>query len=194
MVRRLTARRNDIEYEAASAGAAERARGFVREMNAVDLVLISVLLLFALRGYWRGFFRELFGVLGLVVGALGATSFASEGAELAKNYLTLPAAVLTGVSFAVIFIVLHTMMNVVGVLLDRLAKMVFLRGVNRLAGAVFGAGKAAVITALILLGLHLLQLAPELDRQIMSSRIGQPMVRAAGNLVDAAQAKAQEET
>lgn len=163
-------------------------------MNAVDIALVVILALCSLRGYWRGFFRELFGLLGLIAGGLGAISFTPAGVEFLKAYVTLPSPVLTGIAFAAIFIVLHTGVNLIGVLLDRLAKAVFLKGVNRLAGAVFAAGKGAVVSALVLLGLHLSQVVPELDKQVMSSRIGRPMVLAAGNLVDAAQAEAQEKT
>jgi membrane protein required for colicin V production len=163
-------------------------------MNAVDIVLVVILALCALRGYWRGFFRELFGLLGLFAGALGAISFAATGADYLQPYMTLPAPVLTGISFAIIFIVLHTAVNLIGVLLDRVAKAVFLRGINRVAGAVFATGKGAVVTAMVLLGLHLSQVIPELDKQVMSSRIGRPMVLKAGDLIDAAQAEAPDRT
>jgi membrane protein required for colicin V production len=163
-------------------------------MNAVDIVLVVVFALCALRGYWRGFLRELFGLLGLVLGGVVAVRFTPEGVEHLKEYLTLPAPILTGVAFAGIFVIVHTAVNIAGLLLDRLAKAVFLSGINRLAGAVFAAGKGAVVMALVLFALHLVQRFPELDRQIMSSTIGRPLVHAAGGLIDAAQAEGLDKT
>ena len=37
-------------------------------MNRIDVVLAVVLALFALRGFWRGFSREIFALIGLVGG------------------------------------------------------------------------------------------------------------------------------
>lgn len=164
------------------------------KMNAVDIVLVVVFGLCAVRGYWRGFLRELFGVLGLVVGGLAAVQLTPAGVQVLGQYLTLPAPILTGVAFAGIFVIIHTAVTLVGLLFDRLARAVFLSGINRLAGAVFAAGKGAAVMALVLFGLHLFQRFPELDEQIMSSTIGRPLVQAAGELIDAAQAEAQDKT
>jgi membrane protein required for colicin V production len=163
-------------------------------MNAVDIVLVVVFALCALRGYWRGFFREFFGLLGLAVGGLAAVRFAPEGVQFLEQHLTLPEPILAGVAFAGIFVIVHTAVNIIGLLFDRLAKAIFLSGINRFAGAVFAAGKGAVVMALLLFGLHLFQRFPELDQQIMSSTIGRPLVQAAGELINAAQTEAQDKT
>lgn len=152
-------------------------------MNGVDLALGFLLLLCALRGYWRGFFRESFGLFALVGGIGAAIKFASLGAGVVQHYLRLPPPVDAGVAFVVIFVAVHTVVNFVGVLLDRLTGALFLRGINRLAGAALGAGKGAAVLGLILLFLHLFPFVPELDGQIMSSTIGRPLVNAAGNAV-----------
>jgi len=154
-------------------------------MNAIDIALIVILLLCAVRGYWRGFMREFFGLMGLAFGAAAAIRFTAEGAKMIEPYAALPPAILTGAAFAAIFIIVHTTVILVGLLFDRLAKAVFLRGINRFAGAVFAAGKGAVVMALVLFALHLFQIA-ELDEQIMSSTIGRPLVGVAGDLIDAA--------
>lgn len=156
-------------------------------MNAIDIALIVILLLCAVRGYWRGFLRELFGLLGLGLGAVAALRFTPEGAKMIEPYAALPPPIVTGAAFAVIFVVVHTVIILVGMLFDRLATAVFLRGINRVAGAVFATGKGAVVMALLLFALHLFQIA-ELDEQIMSSTIGRPLVQVAGDLIGAAQA------
>lgn len=152
-------------------------------MNGVDLALAFLLMLCALRGYWRGFFRESFGLLALVGGIAAAIKFASLGAGMAQHHLRLPPPVDAGVAFVAIFVAVHTGVNFIGVLLDRLTAALFLRGINRLAGAALGAGKGATVLGLILLFLHLFPVVPELDGQIMSSAIGRPLVNAAGNAV-----------
>src|SRR5262245_56644510 len=104
-------------------------------MNSVDLALAMVLGVFALRGYWRGFFRESFGLLAVVGGSVAALRFTAPGAALVQQRLPLPSPLETGVAFIVIIVVVHTVVNLMGVLLDRLASALFLRRVNRLVGA-----------------------------------------------------------
>src|SRR3990172_4713908 len=152
-------------------------------MNAVDLALVFLLSISAVGGYWRGFFRETFGLLALLGGIAVAIQFAAFGAGLLQQYFRIPPPIDAGVAFVVIFILLHSAVNLIGVLLDRLASALFLRGVNRFAGAVLGAGKGAAILGLLLLFLHLFALVPGLDQQVMDSTIGRPLVEAAGDAI-----------
>jgi membrane protein required for colicin V production len=152
-------------------------------MNGVDLALGLLLAVCALRGYWRGFFRESFGLLALVGGVAAAVRFTTLGASALQHYLRLPAAVDAGLAFVAIFVIVHTIVNLIGVLLDRLTAALFLRGINRLAGAALGAGKGAAVLALVLLFFHLFPIIPELDGQIMRSTIGRPLVNVAGDVI-----------
>jgi membrane protein required for colicin V production len=150
-------------------------------MNGVDIALSVLLAVCALRGYWRGFFRESFGLLALVGGVAAAVRFATLGASLLQQYVRLPAVVDAGLAFVLIFIIVHTMVNLIGVLLDRLTAALFLRGINRLAGAVLGAGKGAAVLALVLLFLQLFRVIPE--GQIKGSTIGGPLVNVASKML-----------
>jgi membrane protein required for colicin V production len=152
-------------------------------MNGVDLGLGVLLTLCALRGYWRGFFRESFGLLALVAGVAAAARFAALGAGVLQQYLHLPAAVDAGLAFVAVFVIVHTVVNLVGVVLDRLTAALFLRGINRLAGAALGAGKGAAILALVLLFFHLFPVIPDLDGQIMRSSLGRPLVNVASDVI-----------
>jgi uncharacterized membrane protein required for colicin V production len=152
-------------------------------MNGVDLALVILLAACALRGWWRGFFRECFGLLALIAAVAAALQFAGVGETVLEPYLGLPSPVRAGVAFVVIFVAVHTVVNVVGVLLNRLDSTTLLLGVNVFAGALFGAGKAAVALAFVLLFLHLFPLISALEPQIMSSAIGRPLVAAASNAI-----------
>jgi membrane protein required for colicin V production len=149
-------------------------------MNGVDLILAFLLAVYALRGYWRGFIRETFGLLALAAGIAAAFRFAADGAVLLQQYLTLPTSVQAGVAFVLILILVHAVVNLAGVLLDHLAA---LGSINRLGGVALGAGKGATVLAFVLLFLHLFSISSSVDRHIMSSRIGPPLVNAAANVV-----------
>jgi uncharacterized membrane protein required for colicin V production len=151
-------------------------------MNRIDLVLVLLLVACALRGYWRGFFRECFAVLALVGGLVAASQFTALGEAWLQRYGRLPAVVQTGLSFVVIFSLVHIAVNSLGVFIDRPARGWLMGGFTRLGGALMGTGKGLAVSALVLLFLHLFSV-PRLDEQIMSSRIGRPLVSAAGDVI-----------
>jgi membrane protein required for colicin V production len=148
-------------------------------MNGVDLAIVVLLILCAVRGYGRGLIRECFGLLALVVGVATAVQFSAAGSATLEQLLSLPTTVSTGVAFVGIFVLAHVVLNLVGSLFDRLTGAGFVRSINQLVGAAFAAGKAAVVLGFILLFLHLLPFVPTLDQHIMHSRVGYPLVAAA---------------
>lgn len=152
-------------------------------MNGVDVALVVVLAACALRGWWRGFFRECFALLALIVGVATALRFTAGGEAALQIHLRLPAPVGAGVAFVAIFVVVHGLINVVGVLLTRLTHTATLSVINGIGGAALGAGKGAVVLAFLLLFLHLFPLVSTLDPHVMGSAIGRSLVGAASNAI-----------
>lgn len=152
-------------------------------MNGVDVAIAAALVVSALRGYWRGFVRETFALIALIGGVVLALRLASVGEGLVQAYVPLPSVVAAGAAFVAIFVVVHVSVNLVGVLLSRLARSPVLRVVNGAGGAVLGAGKGATVIAFLLLFLHLFPFVPALDSHIMASTVGRPLVAAASNLL-----------
>ena len=152
-------------------------------MNGVDLSLILALVAFALRGYGRGFFRESFGVLAVIAGVAAALEFTTSGVDLLQERALLPAVAQTGVAFVGIFVTVYTVVNLVGMLLDRIAGASRTWVINRLAGALLGIAKGTVVVAAGLLLLHLLPVVPKADAHIMASAIARPLVMAASSVL-----------
>jgi membrane protein required for colicin V production len=152
-------------------------------MNGVDLAIILALVAFALRGYGRGFFRESFGLVALIAGVAAALRFSTAGTIMLQERLPLPPVAQTGVVFVGIFVLGYTVVNLIGVLVDRLVAGSRPWVINRLAGTVLGVAKGSVVLAVGLLFLHLLPLVPTADAHIMASAIGRPMVTAASDVL-----------
>jgi uncharacterized membrane protein required for colicin V production len=156
-------------------------------MNGIDVALVGLLLLCAVRGFWRGFFRESFGFLGLVLGLVAALRFADAGATFLTDFVpgsaVLPAAGRMGVAFVAIFVVVQTFLNLFGFLLDRLVGSLLVRRLNHAAGALFALAKGGAVLALVLLFFHNFPVVPGLDRRIVESRLGRPMVAAANSVI-----------
>ncbi len=152
-------------------------------MNVVDVALVVVLTGCALRGWWRGFFRECCGLAALVFGVVAALRFAAGGAAALEPYVRLPAPVGLGVAFVGIFVVVHGLFNVAGVLFGRVMHTTAPGAINAAGGAAFGVAKGAVVLGFVLLFLHLFPIVSALDPQLMSSSIGRPLVAAASNAI-----------
>ena len=114
-------------------------------MNGIDIALVVLLLGAAVRGFWRGFFREVFGFAALLVGLWAALQSTAAGAALLGRYVGLPAATLAAVAFLAVFMIVHTGGNLMGIALSRLAGPRGFFGIGRVAGALFAASKAGIV-------------------------------------------------
>ena len=117
-------------------------------MNWIDLILICLLALFGLRGFFRGLFREVFSLLGLLVGFIAAVAFVSSGSAYAGEFWKAPPLLLKGVVFVAIFFVIYFSFSLIGWLLHRSEHLLFLKTLNRAGGIAVGLGKGAAIIAL----------------------------------------------
>ena len=134
-------------------------------MSILDLILLFLLALFAVRGYFKGLFRETFSLLGLFIGFLAAVRYGEPVSALAQNYWSVSPIILKTVVFIVLFFVVYFAFNLVGGFLHRSAKMLFLTWFNRFGGILLGAGKGAAVLALILFILGSSSFLPKQMRQ-----------------------------
>src|SRR5437867_2011572 len=106
-------------------------------MNRIDLALLLVLGLAALRGWWRGFFRESFGILALVGGIMAAFRFTPNGVQMLKSVTVsaAPLAVQAGAAFVLIFFAVYTTANLCGWVFERLFGGSALHVVSCVAGS-----------------------------------------------------------
>jgi membrane protein required for colicin V production len=115
----------------------------------IDPILIGVLALFGLRGFFRGLFREIFSIAGLVAGFLLAVTYAGPVAAYAEAIWRISPLILKGSAFIVIFFVVYFLMSAAGWLLHRSERLLFLKTLNRAGGIAIGVSKGAALTALV---------------------------------------------
>ncbi len=143
-------------------------------MNRIDVILTIVLILFALRGFWRGFSREFFGFIGLIGGiAVAAATYAAAEAYVPSSFPERSRPIL---SFAGVFFAVDLAANLLGAIVHRVFGVFFLSPVNRLAGAVFGAVKGAALAAIALLLVQAYSPTPGLMSALEGSRLARPLI------------------
>lgn len=121
-------------------------------MYAFDIVIISIVGFFLIRGIFRGFIKEFFSIIGVFIGFFAALMFYRSAVQLLSGWIA-NQGYLGLLSFMVIFLFVYVSISVLGVIIKYLLKITILGWVDRIFGAVFGALKGGLITAVLLLAL-----------------------------------------
>jgi membrane protein required for colicin V production len=154
-------------------------------VNWVDIALLAVFSLFGLRGYFKGLFREVLSLCGLVVGFMIAVRYDDRVAVFGASYWNISPFILKGAAFVAIFFVVYFVFNMAGWLLHHSERALFLHTVNRIGGIAVGVGKGAAVMALIIFVVHTASWVPhstkvKLDGSYLVSplsRLGEGMIR-----------------
>lgn len=155
-------------------------------MNLLDLALASLLVLCALRGFWRGWIRELFGFAAFVVGvatALRLTADVAASTEGIAVIAALPDSARIGGIFVGLFLIASAIVNLAGFVFDRIAGGGFMRWVGGIAGGLFGVMKGAAVLSFVLLFIQLFPVFGEIETQLAGSRMARPMIAAADGVL-----------
>ena len=153
-------------------------------MNWIDPILLLVLFLFGLRGYFKGLFRETFSIGGLVIGFMIAVRYDEAVAAWTASYWETSPLILKGTAFIAIFFAVYFVFALIGWALHWSANVLFLRTLNRLGGIAVGLGKGAAATALIVLFVTSSAWVPRSTRErVEHSYLGPPLSQLAVKLI-----------
>jgi len=116
-------------------------------VNIVDPILVVVFSLFALRGYFKGLFRESFSLLGFVAGLTVAVRYDEPVAVLWASHWNTSFLFLRALVFVALFFIVYILSSLAGWLLHRSSRLLFLQGINRVGGVLLGAAKGTALIA-----------------------------------------------
>ena len=145
-------------------------------MSLVDIAILVLLGFFLLKGTLRGLLKEVCSLLGLVLGGVFAFSFHLPLAQHLQNSFNLPAQLCIWGSFLAIFLLVVVVFAVLGFVLHRFVKLVFLGGFNRLSGALFGLVQGVVLVSMIILALNSSLVPKSAHRMMRKSELAPPFV------------------
>jgi membrane protein required for colicin V production len=118
-------------------------------MNLLDLVIIATMIFLIVRGVFRGFFMEVGSVAGVVLGVWLANHYQPQMTNYLKAYLP-SGNFLPMISFAVIFISVLVLCNLLGWSLKVIMKKAFFGWADRTLGAGLAIIKGVIITYLVI--------------------------------------------
>jgi len=119
-------------------------------MSIIDIVLAALLLFGFIRGLFKGLFVEVASLLALVLGVWGAIHFSGFSADFLEPKVDWSEKTINIVAFAITFVAIVLAISLAGKALTKLADFAALGIINKLAGAVFGALKIALILSVLL--------------------------------------------
>lgn len=154
-------------------------------MNVIDIAILFLLVAFMVKGLFRGLFKELCSLAGLIAGGVLAFRFHTPLAEeLAGVFgLSLKAAVVC--AFLLLFLTTVLFFGVLGFLLSRFVKLLFLGGLNRVAGGFFGLFQGVLLLTLTLFALSTEALPASLQPMFEASVLRPPFVQLAESVFEA---------
>lgn len=148
-------------------------------MNVLDLILIILLFLSFLTGFWRGLIKSLGAFVGLIVGIFIAGVFYVDLAIWISEYLSWSDKILNVIAYIVILIITAKVVDIIFILLDKIFKFFavipFLKTINRLAGGAFGLLQGAIFLGLGIFVYSKYAFWGLFDTQIIESQIA-PML------------------
>lgn len=142
-------------------------------MNLLDLGIIVILLLIALRGYYRGLLQEISVVVGLVIGLIIAAHYYLRLARLVSQWVHTPLYSRI-ISFLVILVLTYWIIRIAGNLIHRFLSFIYLGSLDRLLGGAFGVLKGGILLGFIL---TIITLAVPKDSKLLKESITAPYLR-----------------
>lgn len=144
------------------------------ELNYFDLAIGIIVLLLGLKGIINGFFKELFGLIGIIGGIFIASRvgnvFGQEINDAVFHFSSDAAVNFTG--FLLTLAVFWIIMIILGVLFKKMSKLSGLGAVDKVLGFLFGSGKFFLIGSVIVYAIFNIKtirenLAPAMENSIL---------------------------
>jgi membrane protein required for colicin V production len=118
-------------------------------VNVIDISCLALVLFFVGRGIWRGFVNEWSGLLGLALGYFAVKLYAAPFADWLANAVELSPSTALLVSKFTVFLSTYLVVVLLGKLLTKVLKLVWLGWINQIAGGLSGLAKGIVFTSLL---------------------------------------------
>lgn len=120
-------------------------------MNSVDIVIAIALVIGVARGFSSGIIRQLADIIGIIFSILLAVQLMGPIGDHLITDLGWSPGVASVVAFLLVFITIQIGMFFLARLIERVIGLLQLTILNRIAGALFGGFKAALLVSVVLM-------------------------------------------
>ena len=142
-------------------------------MNILDYIILGLITFFVIKGVFRGVFREISSLAGIIFGIWIGNHYYPQMANLLKVYIPLEKS-LPLISFFILFIVVVILFNLSGIFLHHLFKKLLIAWLDRSLGLGLALIKGIIISYLLILLLAIYM--PSTSRLLTESKAA-PLVK-----------------
>lgn len=155
------------------------------EFNYFDTIAAIIILMLGLKGTLNGFFKELFGLIGIIGGIFIASRVGNEvGRQISDLVFKFEnAAAINFTGFLVTLAIFWLLMIAVGMIFKKLSSLSGLGAMDRVLGFVFGASKFFLIAAVIAHAAYNIKAIQSMLEDRMNSSILFPVMVQTGGFI-----------
>ncbi|MBE9593511.1 MAG: CvpA family protein [Proteobacteria bacterium] len=118
-------------------------------MNILDFIILGLITFFVVKGIFRGFFREISSLAGIIFGIWIGNHYHPQMANLLKAYIPLEKS-LSLISFIILFILVVIFFTLSGILLHHFFKKLLIGWLDRCLGIGLALIKGIIISYLLI--------------------------------------------
>jgi len=119
-------------------------------VNYLDISIIIILGASTIYSVIKGFIRDAFSLLAVILGMVAALLFYPMGAQMLEGFIS-QLQIANIVSFAIIFLTVSIVVSIVGMLISKMIKGADLSFYDRVAGGAFGLVKGYILVAVLVI-------------------------------------------
>lgn len=132
---------------------------WITRVNWVDVLFVIIVLRSSYVGSQRGFFSELFHILGICFAIVFSIHFYSSVANFFSTYLFIPLNIANLISFFILSLFVYLIFTRIYTFLHKIIKLEVLPAINNIGGLLFGFCRGVVLSAFIAVILLLIPLS-----------------------------------
>lgn len=156
----------------------------MQNFTIFDMVIVSITVLLGLKGLFRGFIKEVFGLVGIIGGIFVASRMAEEIGKAIAPLLALEnQATIKLIGFILGIIGFWAIVYIAGIILSKIFQVSGLGIFDRILGFVFGAAKIFLIFSVIIYALHQVQSFKDLMNKKAAGSITYPFLIETGGYI-----------
>ena len=120
-------------------------------MPYTDIIILAIFIFFVAKGWLKGFFVEFFTFVGLIVAAFSSVMIYQSFGAVAADLMGISDKLAKGILFLAAFVLIAFLFGFIGRALHKKSEDLELTQMNRTLGAIFGAGKGALVSGVFVL-------------------------------------------
>ncbi len=157
----------------------------MQEFSTFDMIVVGISVVLGLKGLFKGFIKEVFGLVGIIGGIFIASRMSEVVANLIKPIIGIEStATLSLIGFVVTLIGFWILIYILGSVLSKITEMSGLGAINRLLGFIFGTAKIFLIISVIFYALFQIEsFKASLNQKLANSMVFPYLVKTGGFIV-----------